>query len=70
MNDKRQEEREELTENVDLMKEVIFRLEKQNRDLMDIINISNGEFKKKIDEIDQRTREIFDRLPLKKRNTI
>ena len=67
MNDKRQEEREEITENVDLMKEVIFRLEKQNRDLMDIIkrmDISNGEFKKKIDEIDQRTRESFDRLPL------
>ena len=60
---KRQEEREEMTKTVDLMKEIIFQLDNRNRDLMDVMkemDISNREFKTRIrEEIDQRTKENF-----------
>ena len=43
---KRQEEREEMTKTVDLMKEVIFQLDKKNRDLMNFIKeMDIGKFK-------------------------
>ena len=63
---KRQEEREETTKTLDLMKEVIFQLDKRNRDLIDVIkeiDSSNRELKKDIREVDKRTRDILDRLP-------
>ena len=49
---KRQKREEETNKTLDLMKEVILQLDKRNRDLVDVIK-----------EMDNRTREILQRVP-------